>query len=71
MSEYITDNFSYLSEKSNLINSFYKIYKTGNLTLLEEFFILLNNHKINFNSVFEIFFQKKHKGLEGVYNKLM
>ena len=70
MSEYITDNFSYLSEKSNLINSFYKIYKTGNLTLLEEFFILLNNHKINFNSEFETFFQKKHKGLERVYNKL-
>ena len=69
-SEYITDNFSYLSEKSNLINSFYKIYKTGNLTLLEEFFILLNNHKINFNSEFETFFQKKHKGLERVYNKL-
>ena len=69
-SEYIKNNFEKLSEKSNLIDSFNKIYKSGQITLLDEFISLLNSHKIDFNSEFETFYQKKHKRLERVYNKL-
>ena len=69
-SEYITKNFQTLSEKSNLIDSFNKIYKAGQISLLNEFISLLNEHKINFISEFETFYQKKHKKLERVYNKL-
>ena len=69
-SEYIKQNFSYLSSKSNLINSFSKIYKAGQLSLLNEFISLLNEHKINFISEYETFYQKKHKILERIYNKL-
>jgi len=69
-SEYIKQNFSYLSSKSNLINSFSKIYKAGQISLLNEFISLLNENKINFISEYETFYQKKHKSLERVYNKL-
>ena len=69
-SEYIKQNFSYLSSKSNLLNSFSKIYKAGQISLLNEFISLLNEHKINFISEFETFYQKKRKTLERVYNKL-
>ena len=69
-SEYIKDNFNQLSQKSNLIDSFQKIFKSGQTKLLEEFTSLLNEHKINFISEFETFYQKKHKTLERVYNKL-
>ena len=69
-SEYIKDNFYQLSQKSNLIDSFQKIFKSGQTKLLEEFTSLLNEHKINFISEFETFYQKKHKTLERVYNKL-
>ena len=69
-SDYITENFQYLSEKNNLTNSFTKIYKTGKTFLLEKFLSLLKEHKIDFNSEFESFYQKRHKTLERVYNKL-
>ena len=69
-SEYIKDNFNQLSQKSNLIDSFQKIFKSGQTKLLEEFTSLLDEHKINFISEFETFYQKKHKTLERVYNKL-
>ena len=69
-SEYIRDNFNQLSQKSNLIDSFQKIFKSGQTKLLEEFTSLLDEHKINFISEFETFYQKKHKTLERVYNKL-
>ena len=69
-SEYIKQNFSYLSSKSNLINSFSKVYKAGQISLLNEFISLLNENKINFISEYETFYQKKHKSLERVYNKL-
>ena len=69
-SEYIKDNFNQLSQKSNLIDSFQKIFKSGQIKFLEEFTSLLNEHKINFISEFETFYQKKHKTLERVYNKL-
>ena len=68
--DYITENFNILSEKYNLINSFTKIYKTGKMDLLDNFLSLLKKHKINFNSEFETFYQKRHKTLERIYNKL-
>ena len=68
--DYITENFNTLSEKYNLINSFTKIYKTGKMDLLDNFLSLLKKHKINFNSEFEAFYQKRHKTLERIYNKL-
>ena len=68
--DYIKENFNTLSEKYNLINSFTKIYKTGKMDLLDNFFSLLKKHKINFNSEFEAFYQKRHKTLERIYNKL-
>ena len=69
-SDYIKENFKQLSEKNNLINSFTKIYKTGKMDLLDNFLSLLKKHKINFNSEFETFYQKRHKTLERIYNKL-
>ena len=69
-SNYITENFNELSKKSNLIQSFTKISKSGNMTLLEDFLLLLEKNKIDFNTEFEAFYQKKHKTLEKVYNKL-
>ena len=69
-SNYITENFNELSKKSNLIQSFSKISKSGNMTLLEDFLLLLDKSKIDFNTEFEAFYQKKHKTLEKVYNKL-
>ena len=69
-SDYITENFKQLSEKNNLINSFTKIYKTGKIHLLDNFLSLLKQNKINFNSEFETFYQKRHKTLERIYNKL-
>ena len=68
--DYITENFNTLSEKYNLINSFTRIYKTGKMDLLDNFLSLLKKHKINFNSEFEAFYQKRHKTLERIYNKL-
>ena len=68
--DYIKENFNTLSEKYNLINSFTKIYKTGKMDLLDNFLSLLKKHKINFNSEFETFYQKRHKTLERIYNKL-
>ena len=68
--DYITENFNILSEKYNLINSFTRIYKTGKMDLLDNFLSLLKKHKINFNSEFEAFYQKRHKTLERIYNKL-
>lgn len=68
--DYITENFNTLSEKYNLINSFTRIYKTGKMDLLDNFLSLLKKHKINFNSEFETFYQKWHKTLERIYNKL-
>ena len=68
--DYITENFNILSEKYNLINSFTRIYKTGKMDLLDNFLSLLKKHKINFNSEFETFYQKRHKTLERIYNKL-
>ena len=68
--DYIKENFNTLSEKYNLINSFTKIYKTGKMDLLDNFLYLLKKHKINFNSEFETFYQKRHKTLERIYNKL-
>ena len=40
------------------------------MTLLEDFLLLLDKSKIDFNTEFEAFYQKKHKTLEKVYNKL-
>ena len=68
--DYIKENFNILSEKYNLINSFTRIYKTGKMDLLDNFLSLLKKHKINFNSEFETFYQKRHKTLERIYNKL-
>ena len=68
--DYIKENFNTLSEKYNLINSFTRIYKTGKMDLLGNFLSLLKKHKINFNSEFEAFYQKRHKTLERIYNKL-
>ena len=68
--DYIKENFNIMSEKYNLINSFTKIYKTGKMDLLDNFLSLLKKHKINFNSEFEAFYQKRHKTLERIYNKL-
>ena len=67
---YIKKNFESLSKKSNLVNSFTKIFNTGNITLLEYFLSELKQNKIDFNSEFETFYQKKHKSFERVYNKL-
>ena len=69
-SDYINENFKQLSEKNNLINSFTKIYKTGKMHLLDNFLSLLKKHKIDFNSEFETFYQKRHKILERIFNKL-
>ena len=69
-SNYIKKNFESLSKKSNLVNSFTKIFNTGNITLLEYFLSELKQNKIDFNSEFETFYQKKHKSFERVYNKL-
>ena len=69
-SKYIIDNFKELSKKSNLIQSFTKISNSGNMTLLEDFLVQLDNNKIDFNSEYETFYQKKHKTFEKVYNKL-
>ena len=68
--DYIKENFNIMSEKYNLINSFTRIYKTGKMDLLDNFLSLLKKHKINFNSEFEAFYQKRHKTLERIYNKL-
>ncbi len=40
------------------------------MDLLDNFLSLLKKHKINFNSEFETFYQKRHKTLERIYNKL-
>ena len=69
-SKYIIENFKELSKKSNLIQSFTKISNSGNMTLLEDFLVQLDNNKIDFNSEYETFYQKKHKTFEKVYNKL-
>ena len=68
--DYISDNFENLSKKSNLIQSFTKISNSGNITLLEDFISKLKENKIDFNSEFETFYQKKHKTFEKVYNRL-
>ena len=67
---YIKQNFESLSKKPNLVNSFTKIFNAGNITLLEYFLSELKQNKIDFNSEFETFYQKKHKSFERVYNKL-
>ena len=69
-SNYIKQNFESLSQKSNLVHSFTKIFNAGNITLLEYFLSELKQNKIDFNSEFETFYQKKHKSFERVYNKL-
>ena len=69
-SNYIKKNFESLSQKSNLVHSFTKIFNAGNITLLEYFLSELKQNKIDFNSEFETFYQKKHKSFERVYNKL-
>ena len=69
-SNYIKQNFESLSKKANLVNSFTKIFNAGNITLLEYFLSELKQNKIDFNSEFETFYQKKHKSFERVYNKL-
>jgi len=69
-SNYIKKNFESLSQKSNLLHSFTKIFNAGNITLLEYFLSELKQNKIDFNSEFETFYQKKHKSFERVYNKL-
>ena len=68
--EYITENFSSLSKKGNLISSFNQIYSKGDISLLDFFISLLNSHKINYISELESFYQKKHKILEKTFNKL-
>ena len=69
-SDYITENFENLSKKSNLVQSFTKISKSGDINLLETFLSKLKENKIDFNNEFETFYQKKHKSLEKVYNRL-
>ena len=69
-SDYITKNFENLSKKSNLLQSFTKIANSGHLELLETFLEKLKENKIDFISEFESFYQKRHKALERVYNKL-
>ena len=68
--DYITENFDNLSQKSNLVQSFTKISNSGNITLMETFLSKLKEKKIDFNSEFEAFYQKKHKTFEKVYNRL-
>ena len=69
-SDYIKNNFFELSKKSNLLSSFNKIFKSGQIILLKEFISLLDKNKINFISEYESFYQKKIKTLERIYNKL-
>ena len=69
-SDYIKNNFLELSKKSNLLSSFNKIFKSGQIILLKEFISLLDKNKINFISEYESFYQKKIKTLERIYNKL-
>ena len=69
-SDYIQTNFLELSKKPNLIQSFNKIFKSGQIPLLKEFISLLDKNKINFISKYETFYQKKIKTLERIYNKL-
>ena len=69
-SDYIKTNFLELSKKSNLIQNFNKIFKSGQIPLLKEFISLLDKNKINFISEYETFYQKKIKTLERIYNKL-
>ena len=69
-SDSIKTNFLELSKKSNLIQSFNKIFKSGQIPLLKEFISLLDKNKINFISEYETFYQKKIKTLERIYNKL-
>ena len=69
-SDYIKNNFLELSKKSNLLSSFNKIFKSGQIILLKEFISLLDTYKINFISEYESFYQKKIKTLERIYNKL-
>ena len=69
-SDYIKNNFLELSKKSNLLSSFNKIFKSGQIILLKEFISLLDINKINFISEYESFYQKKIKTLERIYNKL-
>ena len=69
-SDYIKNNFLELSKKSNLLSSFNKIFKSGQIILLKEFISLLDMNKINFISEYESFYQKKIKTLERIYNKL-
>ena len=68
--DYINNNFENLSKKENLIQSFTKIANSGNFTLLDTFLSKLKENKIDFNSEFETFYQKKHKTLERAYNRL-
>ena len=68
--DYITENFENLSQKSNLVQSFTKISNSGNITLMEIFLSQLKEKKIDFNSEYETFYQKKHKTLERIYNRL-
>ena len=68
--DHITENFENLSQKSNLVQSFTKISNSGNITLMETFLSKLKEKKIDFNSEFETFYQKKHKTLERIYNRL-
>ena len=68
--DYITENFDNLSQKSNLVQSFTKISNSGNITLMETFLSKLKKKKIDFNSEYETFYQKKHKTLERIYNRL-
>ena len=66
--DYINENFDNLSK--NLVQSFTKISNSGNITLLDTFLSKLTEKKIDFNSEFEAFYQKKHKTFEKVYNRL-
>ena len=68
--DYITENFDNLSQKSNLVQSFTKISNSGNITLMEIFLSKLKEKKMDFNSEYETFYQKKHKTLERIYNRL-
>ena len=69
-SDYINDNFETLSKKSNLVHSFTTIFNSGNITLLDTFLSQLKEKKIDFDTEFDTFYQKKHKALERVYNRL-
>ena len=69
-SDYIKTNFLELSKKPTLIQSFNKIFKSGQIPLLKEFISLLDKNRINFISEYETFYQKKIKTLERIYNKL-